>query len=109
MLRKLTGDTILKGISNYYESRIFFCIQRKLKDLPQARDEEYIADLACVALNRLPARYVRHIVDTRLFESQDDIVNTELSVENAASFAIKFINNRRDQRPDGQLGKAPLR
>lgn len=93
----------MEGISNYYESLVFFCIQKKLKDRPEARDEEYIADVACVALNRLPARYIRHIVDTRFFESEDDIVKSNTAVENATSFAIEFINSRRGQRPDGSL------
>lgn len=93
----------MEGISNYYESLVFFCIQKKLKDLPEARDEEYIADVACVALNRLPARYIRHIVDTRFFESEDDIVKSHTAVENATSFAIEFIDGRRGQRPDGSL------
>ncbi|MDP2378878.1 MAG: late competence development ComFB family protein [Pseudohongiella sp.] len=94
----------MEGISKDYESLVFFCIQKKLKDRPEARDEEYIADVACVALNRLPARYIRHIVDTRFFESEDDIVKSDIAVDNATSFAIEFINSRRGQRPDG----APL-
>ena len=93
----------MEGISNYYESLVFFCIQNKLKALPEARDEEYIADVACVALNRLPPRYIRHIVDTRFFESEDDIVKSDIAVDNATSFAIEFINSRRGQRPDGSL------
>jgi competence protein ComFB len=97
----------VEDIFNYYESLVFFCIQRKLKDRPEARDEEYIADVACVALNRLPARYIRHIVDTRFFDSEDDIVKSNAAVEHATSFAIEFINSRRDQRPDGKLGKVP--
>ena len=94
----------MEGISNYYESLVFYCIQKKLKGLPEARDEEYLADVACVALNRLPARYIRHIVDTCFFESEDDIIKSNKAVENATSFAIEFINGRRGQRPDG----APL-
>ena len=94
----------MEGISNYYESLVFFCIQNKLKDRPEARDEEYIADVACVALNRLPPRYIRHIVDTRFFESEDDIVRSDIAVDNATNFAIEFIDSRRGQRPDG----APL-
>lgn len=94
----------MEGISNYYEARVFFCIQKMLENSPDARNEEYIADVACVALNRLPARYVRHIVDTRFFQSEDEIVKSELAVKNATSFAIEFINSRRDQRPDGKLG-----
>ncbi|MDO9477098.1 MAG: late competence development ComFB family protein [Pseudohongiella sp.] len=94
----------MEGICNYYESLVFFCIQNKLKGLPEAHDEEYLADVACVALNQLPARYIRYIVDTRFFESEEDILKSDAAVEKATSFAIEFINSRRGQRPDG----APL-
>jgi hypothetical protein len=43
------------------------------------------------------------MVDTRFFESEDDIVKSNTAVENATSFAIEFINGRRGQLPDGSL------
>jgi competence protein ComFB len=95
---------MMEGITNYYESLVLSCIQKKLRDQPETRDEEYISDVACVALNQLPARYVKHFVDTRFFESADDILRSDAAVENATVFAIEFINSRRDMSPDGTSG-----
>jgi len=88
-------------ISNYYESLVFDRIKKKLRGTEKARDEDYMADVACVALNRLPARYVRHIVDTRFFESEEEHKHNNISVEGAVSYAIEFINGRSDTSPDG--------
>ncbi len=43
-------------------------------------------------------------MDTRFFESEQDILKSAAAVETASGFAIEFINSRRGQRPDG----APL-
>lgn len=93
----------MEGIINYYESLVMSGIRQKLRGQPELRDEEYIADVACVALNQLPARYVRHIVDTRFFESEADIIECNAEVKIAVDAAIEFINGRRDLSPDGSL------
>lgn len=91
----------MEGITNYYESLVASCIHDKLRGKPESKDDDYIADVACVALNQLPSRYVRHIVDTRFFESKEDIIKNNNSVEAAVSFAIRFIDSRGGERPDG--------
>lgn len=91
----------MEGITNYYESLVMSCIHEKLRGLPVAKDDEYISDIACVALNQLPPRYVRHIVDTRFFESREDVIKSNIEVENAVNFAIQFIDSRGGLRPDG--------
>ncbi len=88
-------------ISNYYERPVLDCIKRKLRGTAQASDLDYMADVACVALNQLPARYVRHVVDTRFFESEDEQNVSTDAVERAVSYAIAFINERSDLSPDG--------
>lgn len=95
----------MEGITNYYESLVLFCIHQKLQGKPQARDDEYIADVACIALNRLPARYVRHIVDTRFFESREEMIENNQAVDAAVEFAISFIEQRQGLAPDGSVTK----
>jgi competence protein ComFB len=95
----------LEGITNYNESLVMSCIHQKLRGKPFARDDEYIADIACIALNRLPARYVRHIVDTRFFESEADIIENNRAVNAAVEFAIRFIDERQGLTPDGSATK----
>lgn len=94
-------------ITNYFEDLVYDHIKRQLAGTAVAHDEDYIADVACVALNRLPARYVRHIVDTRFFESEEDHrVNTS-SIERAVSYAIGFLDNRAGASPDGSAHFRP--
>lgn len=93
----------MEGITNYFESLVLSCIHSKLRGLPEAHDDEYIADVACIALNQLPSRYVRHIVDTRFFESEDDIIRNNNLVTYAVDFAIRFIDSRGGLGPDGSL------
>ncbi|MDH5660070.1 MAG: late competence development ComFB family protein, partial [Gammaproteobacteria bacterium] len=47
------------NINNYYEKLVFEKIQDKLFSDQLDNDEDYLADIACVALNQLPSRYVR--------------------------------------------------
>lgn len=96
----------MDGITNYFESLVLASIRRRLSGTAQFRDEEYIADVACVALNRLPARYVRHIVDTRFFESESESIRNQQNVDAAVEFAIAFISQRMGERPDGSSSRA---
>jgi hypothetical protein len=95
----------VEDFTNYYESLVLSCILHKLRGLRQAHNDEYIADVACVALNKLPARYVRHIVDARFFESEADVMKNNASVDAAVNFAIEFINSRTGMSPDGSLNE----
>jgi len=94
-------------ITNYYEKLVLDCIAQHLAGTAAARDDDFIADIACVALNKLPARYVRHIVDTRFFESEEDFRRTDLQVERAVTFAIDYINQRAGISPDGTAHTKP--
>lgn len=94
-------------ITNYFEDLVYDHIKHQLAGTAAAHDEDYIADVACVALNRLPARYVRHIVDTRFFESEDDHRLNTSSIERAVSYAIGFLDKRAGASPDGSAHFRP--
>jgi len=58
---------ILDNIHNHYEKLVFdeaLAVQTKKGT---AFDESKMEDVVCVALNRLPARYVRHSVDIAFY------------------------------------------
>jgi competence protein ComFB len=94
-------------ITNYYEALVVDCIRRKLAGSAKLRDDDYLADVACVALNRLPSRYVRHIVDTRFFESEKDCAIEDANIDLAVSYALKFIDDRSGASPDGSAHFSP--
>ena len=69
------------NIHNYYE----YLVQEKLKagawDASlQELDADQISDVACVALNHLPPRYIRHEVDLLFYMAPDEQKELELEV-----------------------------
>ena len=57
-------------------------------------DEEWLSDIACVALNRLPPRYVRHIVDMSFYMGKREQDNMDASVQLAIEESIEFLANK---------------
>lgn len=82
----------LDSIHNYYEGLVFEALCRKLPAHYGSND--YIADIACIALNQLPARYIRHDVDMAFFLSSNDRLEMMEKVESAVEQAIQFVDNR---------------
>ena len=78
------------SIRNYYESYVFEKISRKYGNSELADQPGALEDIACLALNQLPPRYVRHSIDTAFYlsveEQQEMIRAVELAVERAASY-----------------------
>lgn len=55
--------SISNHIRNYYEQLVAEEVRRRLHDAEPPATLDYMADVACVALNRLPPRYIRFEVD----------------------------------------------
>lgn len=56
---------------------------------------ELLADVACVALNRLPPHYIRHDADRSFYQAQADILTREQALAEAVEFAFGFVQARR--------------
>jgi hypothetical protein len=52
---------------------------------------DMLADVACVALNRLPARYVRHDVDFMFYLTESERHVIERSLEEVLQFAFSRV------------------
>jgi hypothetical protein len=80
-------------VHNYYERLVSEEIVRRA-----AKHEDFtsdmLADVACVALNRLPARYVRHDVDLMFYLTEHERHAIELSMEAAMDFAFNYVAQR---------------
>ncbi|MEH6556369.1 MAG: late competence development ComFB family protein [Oceanicoccus sp.] len=87
--------TELDGIHNYYEGMVFAAIQMKLPT--KYGSTAYIADIACVALNELPSRYIRHEVDMSFYLTSQERQLMSDNVERAVSKAIAYIDNNNQQ------------
>ncbi len=85
----------LEGIHNFYEALVMDCLRRSVARWPVPPDQDYLEDVACVALNQLPARYVRHTVDLLFYMTPDEQVQIELAVENAVRRAESLVARHR--------------
>jgi Late competence development protein ComFB len=80
-------------VHNYYERLVFEEVARR-SQLHTDFSADMLADVACVALNRLPARYVRHDVDMMFYLTEQERHAIELSLEEALEFGFEFVSRR---------------
>ncbi len=94
--------SITHHIRNYYEQPVAEEIQRQLRELQRQGDSGYLADIACVALNRLPPRYIRYEVDMAFYMSPDELVAMQTQISERVSEAIAFVDKhgREDESDD---------
>jgi hypothetical protein len=87
--------TPFESVHNSNEEAVF---TRVLDIAPQhanfAASPELLADVACVALNRLPPRYIRHKVDMDFYMSPEDRGRRDAAVSAAVDFAYGFVESR---------------
>jgi len=57
-------------------------------------DKEFMADVCCLALTRLPARYIRHEIDMSFYLSSDDRLQMNHQVEEAVKAAVNYLKDR---------------
>lgn len=89
------------NINNYFEKLVFEVIHNKLNKNELESDEDFLGDIACVALNQLPARYVRHNVDMVFYMTIEEREQNEVVVEDAVLMAIDYVNKHRHSgRPE---------
>lgn len=80
-------------IHNYYERLVVEEIFAQSARV-QEGDRDFLADVACVALNRMPPRYIRHDVDMTFFMSPQDIEEIRTKVVQAVTDAINYVESR---------------
>lgn len=85
-------------IHNYYEHLVFEYIDRNIVPESEGKSDDYFLDIACVALNKLPTRYVRYEVDMAFFLHQQDRLDMQTAVSNAIKEAKAYIDEHFDSR-----------
>lgn len=80
-------------VHNYYEKQVFdeILIQASKLELPLPPDS--LEDAACLALNKLPPRYVRYEVDTTFFLSSEERAAIYSEVTRLVSEALSYVKN----------------
>ena len=66
-------------------------------------DEETLSDIACVTLNRLPPRYVRHTVDMSFYLGVQEQSEMNVRVQQAIDESVQYLI---DKSRDFQLKPA---
>ena len=85
------------SIHNYFEHLVFNYL--KDHELAKSRfiDEEFLQDVACYSLSRLPARYIRHEVDMAFFVDAEQRAAMDQQVKDTVDQAIIYIDKNFDK------------
>jgi len=85
-------------VHNFFEPVVFKAVAAKASAYPDF-NADMLADVACVALNRLPARYLRHDVDMMFYLTESERRDIEDALEEALNFAFRFVGERAASQP----------
>ena len=89
----------IASIHNHHEKAVFDAVRAMAENFPHVRDSpDMMADIACVALNRLAPRYIRHDVDFAFFQTDRERTDSERTIAEAVEFAFGFVQARNAMR-----------
>ncbi|MFT3955297.1 MAG: late competence development ComFB family protein [Piscinibacter sp.] len=87
-----------ESIHNFHERAVFEAVKARAKRYPHLATPELLADIACVALNRLPPRYIRHEVDFAFYLTDKERADNARLIADAVQFAFEFVQARKAMR-----------
>ena len=87
------AGTGFDSIHNYYERLVFEEVLRVASQRSRPVDPSLLADIACVALNRLPTRYIRHEVDFSFYLTDEEREDQKRRVGDAVAQAFSFVTS----------------
>lgn len=86
------------SISNYYEKLVVDNIAKNVVVPNNVEHDDFIQDIACIALNKLPARYIRHNVDMIFYTKPDERDEMQKTVENTVKEAYEYVLKHHHQQ-----------
>ncbi len=86
------------SVYNFYEHLVFEYIVERLQEQYPDEDEEFFLDVACFALTKLPARYIRHEIDMAFYLEPGERVAMMRSVAEETLEAAKYISSKKGAR-----------
>lgn len=84
-------------IQNHQEKLVYAAVRDQAQHMPHLGPDA-LADIACVALNRLPPRYIRHEVDMAFFQTEHERTECERAVLETVEYAFGFVQARNAMR-----------
>lgn len=83
------------SVHNIHEQPVFDAVSSGAARYPAlAGANDLLADVACVALNRVHARYIRHDVDLAFFLTDKERAENALAIAEAVDYAFEFVQAR---------------
>jgi hypothetical protein len=83
------------SVHNIHESAVFETVMAAAPNYPGLADNaDLLADVACVALNRVAPRYIRHDVDLAFFLTERERSDNERAIREAVEHAFGFVQAR---------------
>ena len=90
------------SVRNHNERAVYDAVSREASRYPGvSHNPELLADVACVALNRLPPRYIRHEVDFVFYLSERERSESERQIHESVEYAFGFVQARTAMRARG--------
>ena len=98
----ITLTTDFPSVRNHNERAVYEAVLRQAERFPGLHhNTELLADVACVALNRLAPRYIRHEVDFVFYLSERERGESERQLAEAVEYAFGFVQARTAMRARG--------
>jgi len=83
------------SVYNFHEKAVFEAVATAAPKYPAlAGNAELLADVACVALNRMTPRYIRHSVDLAFFSTEKERDDTQRNIDESVEFAFGYVQAR---------------
>lgn len=79
---------MIDSVHNYYERLI---IQEIKENYGSKLDEDSLADMACLALNKMEPRYIRYDIDMSFYLTPSERIEIENKISTACEKAYKLI------------------
>ncbi len=99
-MHKSTVPIDFSSVRNHNERAVYDTVGRHAERYPGlSHAPELLADVACVALNRLAPRYIRHEVDFVFYLSERG--DSERELLDAVEYAFGFVQARTAMRARG--------
>ena len=90
------------SVRNHNERAVYDAVLHHAERYPGiGGNAELLADVACVALNRMAPRYIRHEVDLAFYLSERERSENERLLFDAVEYAFGFVQARTAMRARG--------
>ena len=85
------------NIHNYYEHLVLDYMQTELIPTMENPSSDFLLDVACYALSKLPSRYMRHEIDMAFYMSNEERTKMVEEVKVAVDDAYEYIFSHYDR------------